>query len=160
DALTGSYFSYLGSILDSLDTRAGDDGGSSLYFQRINFESSVGLGRSFRSQGPLQLEEQQPQTDRSFRTDNEFDPAGGSLAAFASSIPTVDAVPDLPQVPGSIVALANVGFEDGLPNQNIGEADPTLIIQLVLAFLPADNEQLGDLTISGIPDGARLFVGG
>src|SRR5690606_30854891 len=51
------------------------------------------------------------------------------------------------------------GFEDWQPNQD--DCDPaTFPMQVIIGFTPADNEEIVSFTLSGIPAGAQLFVGG
>ncbi|WP_193371565.1 type I secretion C-terminal target domain-containing protein [Pelagibius marinus] len=51
------------------------------------------------------------------------------------------------------------GFEDWQPNQDDCDT-PTFPMQVIINFTPDDNEELVSLTLSGIPAGAVLFVGG
>ncbi|WP_299397185.1 hypothetical protein, partial [Pelagibius sp.] len=51
------------------------------------------------------------------------------------------------------------GFEDWQPNQDDCEGE-TFPMEVVIGFTPADNEELVSLTLSGIPEGAVLYVGG
>ncbi|MGD1878492.1 MAG: hypothetical protein ACFB13_13455, partial [Kiloniellaceae bacterium] len=51
------------------------------------------------------------------------------------------------------------GFEDWQPTQD-GCDNPTFPMQVIVGFTPNDNEVLVSFTLSGIPDGATLFIGG
>ena len=51
------------------------------------------------------------------------------------------------------------GFEDWQPNQDDCEGE-TFPMEVIIGFTPADNEELVSLTLSGIPEGAVLYVGG
>src|SRR3546814_17554561 len=51
------------------------------------------------------------------------------------------------------------GFENWQPDQD--GCDPAEFpLQVILGFTPADNEEIVSFTLSGIPEGAQLFVGG
>ncbi len=51
------------------------------------------------------------------------------------------------------------GFEDWQPDQSL--CDPaTFPMHVIIGFTPADNEELVSFTLSGIPAGAKLYVGG
>ncbi|NIA72502.1 type I secretion C-terminal target domain-containing protein [Pelagibius litoralis] len=59
---------------------------------------------------------------------------------------------------GSVTTFEG-GFEDWQPDQDDCESK-TFPMQLIIGFTPDDNEELVSFTISGIPEGARFFVGG
>ncbi|MEO3431492.1 hypothetical protein AAFN88_21725, partial [Pelagibius sp. CAU 1746] len=58
-----------------------------------------------------------------------------------------------------LVGTFGGGFEDWRPNQDDCDG-PTAPMQIFVGFTPADNEELVSLTLSGIPAGAVLYVGG
>ena len=51
------------------------------------------------------------------------------------------------------------GFEDWQPDQD-GCEGATVPMEVLIAFTPNDNEELVSFSLSGIPEGATLFVGG
>src|SRR3546814_8681266 len=60
---------------------------------------------------------------------------------------------------GSSVTTWEGCFEDWQPDQD--GCDPAEFpMQVIIGFTPADNEEIVSFTLSGIPEGAQLFVGG
>ncbi|MEJ1364141.1 MAG: hypothetical protein RPU32_14625, partial [Candidatus Sedimenticola sp. (ex Thyasira tokunagai)] len=64
------------------------------------------------------------------------------------------------EVIDSASGYVGAGYEDGQPNQHIGDYS-TSAMKIVVTMAPGnvDTERV-DLTLSGIPDGSELYVGG
>lgn len=73
--------------------------------------------------------------------------------------PTLD-VTILTNVPeGDVNGVFQGTFEDGAPNQHVGDTQDVWA-ELIIVFTPGAGEELISLTIAGIPGDARVAVGG
>jgi hypothetical protein len=82
------------------------------------------------------------------------DDAGGILTADLVTTVSGEGLP-----PGAVFGSFHGGFEDSQPNQHVGDLS-IRTMHVDLQFVPNDNEVPTKLTVSGIPAGAQLNLGG
>ena len=96
--------------------------------------------------------------------EEEFlDEAGGlfQVVTALSQVVPVGLPTDLPSsVTGVISGDFDGGFEDALPNQHLGAVDAAneTKTQLVIEFVPDDDEVVESFTVEGIPLDVRIFI--